>query len=402
MDQKERWGDSIAEKSLIGICLLVGLTGVVASKGITVLVSLSGFACLAAFFPLKKQSPRVVTFFSVSLALLIVWAGISSIWALKESSALNLCIRLVFLCFAGFILLHASTTASSVVKKKSRKALLIGYGISLLALATGYGYAKEVGNSLWGSYYFDPLTTLNNGAVIVALLLWPVTLIIWRRFNPTAATFVLLIVSGGLMFLSSGAALLAIGVGGLAFIICLLFGRPAGVVIAIVTAGLFFLAPAISEKIPTSDTITAMFENAPPSVEHRLLMWNFVSQKIEESPYWGLGMDSSRHIPQDDFRLNSNMEIMPLHPHNAALQIRLELGVPGIALAIVLILSMFWTILKDASSRQQMAIRMSVLCAYLSVGAVSYGVWQSWWIATAWVLAAFVQIALPADQSRIP
>ncbi|MBC8267475.1 MAG: O-antigen ligase family protein [Rhodospirillaceae bacterium] len=402
MNQKENWCEQVVEKSLMGICLLAGILGVVASKAMTVLVALSGLVCFISFLINRKQHPKFVSVFIVTLSLLFVWAGISSIWALNGSGALQLCFRLTFLCLAGFVLLHASTTASSVTQVKSQKALLIGFGLSVLALIIGYTYAQETGDSLWGGYYFDPLTTLNNGAVIVALLLWPVTLMIWHNDKPTTAVLLLLAVSSGLMFLSSGASLLAICVGGLVYVSLMFFGRPAALVIAFATVGFIFIAPVISEKITNSETIMEIVENSPSSVKHRLIMWDFVSQKIDETPYWGFGMDSSRRLPQEEFRLASNMEIMPLHPHNAALQIRLELGLPGIVLAAALVLSLFWTVLKEAGNRQQMAVRISILCSYLSVGVVSYGVWQSWWIATAWALAAIVQIVLPSDQSRIP
>ena len=402
VNQNKKWLEHFVEKSLFVVCLFLGLVGVTASKAMTLLVVLGGLAGLKAILNNRHQNPQVFTPLTITLVLLFFWAGVSSLWNLNDFRALILCIRLLALCIAGFLLTQICAGLSPETMKRLQTTVLVGFGLGLLGLLTGYAYANTYKDSLWGSYYFDPLTTLNNGAVVIALLLWPVSLIVWHKLNPLMAIFLIFAVSAGLMFLSSGASLLAVAVGGVTFIICLLLGRSVGIAIAILTAGFVLYVPTITEKYTTSGTVSELVESAPPSVKHRVVMWNFVSQKIKEAPFWGHGMDSSRHIPQDKFRLSSNMEIMPLHPHNAALQIRMELGLPGVTLAIALVLSIFWAILKEASSRQQMAIRISALCTYLSVGAVSYGVWQAWWIASAWALAAIVQITLSTDQSRNP
>ena len=404
MKHIDHWSARIAEKSVLGLCLLASLAGVVASKAMTLLVILGGVSGLAALWYTNGLRPRVITVFSVTLSLLFLWAGLSSFWSLNEIGALNLCFRLIILCLAGFFLLQTSVTTAPETREKMQKALLVGYGLGLLALVIGYTYANIVGDSLWGSYYFDPLTTLNNGAVIIALLLLPVASVAWRVLNPLSAIIIFIAVSTGLLFFSSGASLLSIVVGLSAFILVYLFGRPAVLAIAVVSVGLILSAPLMANKLTGSATVQELIDQAPPSVKHRMLMWNFVSQKIAENPSIGLGFDSSRHIPQEDFQLAPNMEIMPLHPHNAALQIRMELGLPGVAIAAFFVFILFWSSLKNEKSREQTALWTSVLCAYLSIGAVSYGVWQSWWIATAWALAMIVGIAapktLPASHSQ--
>lgn len=402
LDQSKHWTAKVSEKSLLGVCLLIGVVGVTASKAMTVLVVLAGGAGFLAFLFNRKHPLNTFSAFNVSIALLFIWAGVSSFWSLNNGGALNLCFRLAVLCFAGGFLIHASKRLSPDTETLLQTTLLMGFGIGLLALSTGFAYAKMFDDSLWGGYYFDPLTTLNNGAVMLALLLLPVTILVWRRYHPFAAIILFAFVTGGLIFLSSGASLLAILTGTIVFGLVYFFGRRAGLIIAVLSAVLILSAPYMTDKFINSDITQELATNVPASAKHRLLMWEFVSNKISETPHLGLGMDSSRHIPQGEFRLSSNMEIMPLHPHNAALQIRLELGWPGVVIATALLLSLFWTILKEENSRQQMAIRISVLCAYLSVGAVSYGVWQSWWIATAWALAAIIQTTLPLDQSRNP
>ncbi|MBC8338933.1 MAG: O-antigen ligase family protein, partial [Alphaproteobacteria bacterium] len=110
-------------------------------------------------------------------------------------------------------------------------------------------------------------------------------------------------------------------------------------------------------------------------------------------PLWGWGMDASRAIPQDDRRLAPNMEIMPLHPHNAFLQIRLELGVPGVIITATLVY-LFFSGLGVVGDRFSAAVMTGAGGAYLTVASVSYGIWQNWWLAFAWSLAAMMVMAL--------
>jgi O-antigen ligase len=74
--------------------------------------------------------------------------------------------------------------------------------------------------------------------------------------------------------------------------------------------------------------------------------------------------------------------VIPLHPHNAALQLWFELGVVGAVLA-----TLFWVWLwarigaVAEDSRTDAGIAAAVAVAYLTIGALSFGVWQEWWLA---------------------
>jgi O-antigen ligase len=80
---------------------------------------------------------------------------------------------------------------------------------------------------------------------------------------------------------------------------------------------------------------------------------------------------------------------MPLHPHDAALQVWLELGLPG-AVLFAAIVAMFWSRLAAAPwPRIYLAASAGALAAALAAAAGAYGVWQEWWLGTL-ALAAFL------------
>ena len=73
---------------------------------------------------------------------------------------------------------------------------------------------------------------------------------------------------------------------------------------------------------------------------------------------------------------------MPLHPHNLVLQMWLELGVPGALLLCVLIILILRRLTGPSLGRGMAALACGQFIAGLTVYVMSYGAWQSWWIAT--------------------
>ena len=71
---------------------------------------------------------------------------------------------------------------------------------------------------------------------------------------------------------------------------------------------------------------------------------------------------------------------LPLHPHNAALQLWLELGVPG-AVLFALFAALLWRALATARwPRLYAAATGAGLTVALVASFTTYGVWQEWWL----------------------
>jgi O-antigen ligase len=84
---------------------------------------------------------------------------------------------------------------------------------------------------------------------------------------------------------------------------------------------------------------------------------------------------------------------LPLHPHDAALQVWLELGAVGV-LPFVALLALLWYRVADAAwPRLYGAAAAGSLAAALTIGFLSYGIWQEWWLGTL-ALALFVVLVL--------
>ena len=85
------------------------------------------------------------------------------------------------LVITGGGFLYAVFRLDASHRRRAEKGLMSGMVVALAILAVGFFYAKVTGVSLWETYFFDPLTTLNNGAIAISLLAWPAMAVAWRR-----------------------------------------------------------------------------------------------------------------------------------------------------------------------------------------------------------------------------
>jgi O-antigen ligase len=106
------------------------------------------------------------------------------------------------------------------------------------------------------------------------------------------------------------------------------------------------------------------------SWSQRMGYWRHAQDWIGDHPLRGWGLDASRMFAPG----------IRLHPHDAALQIWLELGLIGAVAAAVL-----WVAILAGLSRPRpdAAVAAGAGCAmaYLTFNAVSFGVWQEWYLA---------------------
>lgn len=152
--------------------------------------------------------------------------------------------------------------------------------------------------------------------------------------------------------------------------------RAAYAVIALVVLSLPWIFMTLFQAAPA-------LENNPwmrsAYAADRLEIWNFISDRVVESPLIGFGVEATRNI--SDF--NSDMLFRPnasvLHPHSALLQMWIEMGVAGALLAVCFLILSLKVIAARPAGQQRVFV--TLFATLLFAALITYGLWQAWWLA---------------------
>lgn len=365
---------------------------VLASRGVAPLLAVAGLCALGLISDnLSAAWWRVRTHLPL-LAALVLWGLVSSLWAIEPQRSLLIALRLAGMFAAGLALIAASSQLRA--PQRLMRCLLAGFALSLPLAVVQFWSDGVLTAALSRRPFNEP--ALNNIEDGFALLLPPLfaTLFLQRRGIVAAALAAPTVV---VIFLLVGDAARVAFILGVASIVPIYFWRKwmtrAAAIVSIV---FIVIAPLV---LPPLAGIAPLRHDAAEvkfSAWHRLQIWSFVGGKIAQKPVLGWGLDSSRAIPGGSAPIPgapSGQQWLPLHPHDAALQLWLELGGVG-ALLFALLVARVWLALEAATwPALYAAAAGSSLVTALVVGFGSYGVWEEWWISTEF-LTLFLVLAL--------
>ncbi len=363
---------------------LLGVILIPAPKAAVLLVAAAGLWGLFAVFRGRARfEPRTPAI--ICLGALMAWAMATAFWAPDGMSAVLQTAKVGLLSLAGVLALTAAREMPPKAKSQVGTALVTAVVAAAAMLVIGQVYAQATGDALWGRYSKDPLTTMSNGAAILAVMACPAVAVLWGRGRRSWGVILAVAVAAVLAPLASDAALVALVAGGVVFAAAAQWRRGTCRTAAGLAAAGIVLMPVMVAMMSPSEGLRSRLEGQQSSIAHRLLIWDYTIEKIKQRPLSGWGMDASRHMGGEP-KVMGFLEQMPLHPHNGALQIWLELGLAGALLAAALVAVAF---LRAARLDGIMAAGAGAAGAgYLVIGSLSYGVWQNWWVAVAWIVAA--------------
>lgn len=315
------------------------------------------------------------------------WAAVSALWAPDAWRAVT-----GGLTIGGIAVLAAA--GARVAREDGEPArrrlawclgagLAIGLAVALADTATGHMVRAGVRGLAEASVKLT--AGLKPAATIMGLLLPLIAALPlprgWRM--P-------LILAGlvGILVLPGDTAKIAALAGAAALAVAARFGRRVPAALGLLGAAMLLLVPLLLP--PALPLLQA--DRMPPSAAHRLLIWRFVSGRIAERPLLGWGMDAARSIPGGkDLIAPAELDALgitrrgvrtlllevphlPLHPHNAPLQLALELGLPGLLLGAALLAAIGLAASRCAAP----AMAAGAMAAALVTLMLGYGAWQEW------------------------
>jgi O-antigen ligase len=311
---------------------------------------------------------------AVVLLLLVAWAAASSLWSPRRPEELEdvVALKLGFQFVLYWAAWQGARRADPALRRLALRVFawgLAAYGVLLLVEAFTGGAIYQTLRSAVG----DPIRpdlgrkNLAHGSFVLALL-WPVAAAAgWRGGAPWWLAVPMAAGSAVLAqrFLSD-APVLAVGLAVAVGLLVWVWPRAAPKVLAAATAALVLLTPvALLALIQSGRPL-----NLPLSWSERVGYWTYAVERIAEHPLRGWGLDASRTFGP----------AIGLHPHNGAIQAWLELGVLGASLLALAWAAGFHRLVRDERSVVSAAACGSA-AVYLFFGAVSFGLWQEWWLA---------------------
>ena len=378
-----------------GFAALLPIVGVVAPKGTVAILLLAAGLALPIHWWAHRRFPVPDWRIAIALALLVVWCAIASAWSEDSVRSLVLALRVAVILATGLVLFPIVAALDDAAKKRIGQWLVAGFGLSLALVAVEIGLDFPVLRSFKSAEAGEEAVWFNRGAIALALIVWPVTALLWvrgLRWKALALPAALGIAS---LFLESAAATLGL-VAGAATLLLALGHRKAGLAITIAASVVAFVAmPFAAREMHGHGWHRADWLAA--SAQHRIEIWEFSVRRIAEDPVFGWGFDGSRHLQALYPGLSSTgRELATLHPHSAPLQIMLELGAVGAVIALALL----WLIAMrlDGATGQKRVFGQPLFVAALAVASVAHGTWQNWWLAL--VVSAALLAPLTASRSK--
>ncbi len=338
------------------------------------------------------------------LAILVVYGAVTLLWSISPDRTLRTITKLILVTAGGWLLIGAAAQLDARARQRSATALLIGGVFALIVIGIEIATDGLIQGLLRGQGFeaTGRLIPLNRAASVAAILIWPVWLILDRRYGPFVAAAAVAVVALTLFGLDPDTPLFAV-VGGALFMI--LAYQASALARGLLIAGVVVVALAIPFYpvfLPVVDSTLLSWNIGDITLRHRFAIWDFAATRSMEQPIFGWGLGASRAVPGADGvfeQLNSGAEALPLHPHNALLQLWLELGIPGVALALIAVVAMLAKIPRIIGGRKELATALTVIFAATMIAELSYGIWQTWWLVFLWVLAALT-IAIAGGPQR--
>jgi O-antigen ligase len=328
------------------------------------------------------------------MVMLIPWAAVTLFWTLDPAAAAVKLATVTAILMGSLVLIAAARQTDHAHSGAIGTALVGGFVAAAGILAVDLIWDQFIAKSMRA--IFSPSSAplapeaLNQGACVLAIMVWPVALILWRSSKWLLATGA--VVGAGWLVTatpsaSAGLAIwIATGGGALVFFGGAWAARALGGSIAALT----LVAPALPLTLFSPDRIAPYLAATALPELHRLHLWKFVAENILAKPIGGWGFFASRNLPGGAHELFPGVPLMALHPHNGALQAWQELGLPG---AILLAGWLYFLTARTSPARADRvtaAALTATLLAVLTIGSLSYGLWQSWWLAALGIVGCTV------------
>lgn len=363
-------------------------------------------AAVAGWGLARAGRPAFDRLVMLTAAALILWAWVGSLWSPSPRAALT-ALELTYVLLGGGLIWRWFAGLTGDARRPLQSAAAIGLALGFIAFGLEQ-WADHPIYRWWNDGWEIERLNLSNvpkrPAVLLGLSAWFLLLYVRSRW-PDGRTAWLIppLVAGYLLLGDSRSAFTGLAIGMAVWLVgaagagnAARRGLQGGVLAAFVLvlpAALLLARAAVDLPVDSSYR----------SALHRAEIWGHAATRTLESPVIGHGIDASRSLPvRDEASRFSSLErsLLPLHPHNAFLQIWLELGAVGAALAGALLWRLLGLIRRAAPAAVPAVLGYAA--SALAMAAAAYGLWQAWWMCGLAATGLLLALAAPDKPARGP
>ncbi len=338
--------------------------------------------------------------------ILILWAMLTCFWSISHIDSIIISSQLIF----TIIMAHIIVSNSHIIAEQSKK-LLRGIIFGIAAAVVIFTIEANTDGDLYRLVrgLFQPNSNghfeyswLDRGCSVLSVATWAPIYLLVKSGRPAKASMLYLGIFILLLLSDSTASFVGFTLAGIAYLALYFSPKIMAFLLALSVVTYIIVMPIFSIK-QDPYAITSEYKKIPISYAHRLFIWKFTADKSMDDPIIGHGIGTSKFVPvlETDIvqYLHYHLSPLPRHPHNNILQIWLEMGVVGLAIAgayIWNILSRFRNIgLQDYNFGASIH---AVFINYFFIGMVSFNIWQSWWLMVALFVVLLMNIVWKSQE----
>ena len=375
-------------------CLVLPPLSLLSQKAVVPWLLVVAAAACAVVWRAERRLPVPDRAVAMGFAALLLWCAIASFWGFDLTGSLFLVLRIGAIFTATLMLFAIARGLDDRIRENLGHWLLAGILIALGLMAVerlfGYPFSEAylgVSSEETGLGY-----RLNRGATAMVMIAWPAAALLWQRGIVWAAAILFVAVAAMLGLLESNSAIVG-AIAGLATASVSLLRRKAGRAMVVLVTIVALAGTALAaQEIFRRDWGAEWLDG---SARHRVEIWNYTADLIGRKPLTGWGFDAARAIPKArPFEQVGEKPLLPLHPHNAPLQILLELGAVGAVIVFVLLMLLVGRI--EGLSRPARVCGQALFVSTLAIAYTAYGLWQNQWLAMMCSAALLIPLTSPA------
>ena len=358
--------------TVIGICLPISLTSHNLLSLIPLIIGLYGFIDhLIRLKSFPKSDSHLAIFFSV----LTISCFASLLWTIDVDESYTRSVKLAGLFISGLLFLsvakYLADNNNLSILKYSSYILIFTCVLFFIERFSGLPlnhFAQNIPSSEW----IPPFAT-NWTAVVCVVIIWPILLYTTKHESMLFNFILLTLVVCVAVFSWSQSSLLSIATSLIVFASVRYIPYATVAVFICLAVGLV-LSPWLAQWLfAYSPEYLINWETAAAS--HRMELWDFLGRQIIERPLLGWGVETTGIMPLDMQHLYFDVDNAS-HPHNAALQLWMDLGLIGCLLGLWLLFMCYKRIINHPNKEYLVAGLISII----SVSLTGFGLWQGWWI----------------------